>query len=181
AVCMMNRFSCKFLHKKASLAVLSDERNAHLFTAEELKTIHAHIPWTRRVEERKTLLDGETVDLIPFIHANKHRLVLKPNDAYGGRGVILGWDVSDDDWQHAIEVALVEPHVVQLAVALGREDFPAVQDDGSVEIESRLVDLDPFMFDGSYAGGCLTRLSRGGLLNVTAGGGTTVPTMVVAV
>ncbi|MCB0199249.1 MAG: hypothetical protein KDI03_04180 [Anaerolineae bacterium] len=181
AVCMMNRFSCKFLHKKASLAVLSDERNAHLFTRQELETINTHIPWTRRVEERTTLLDGETVDLVPFIHANKHRLVLKPNDAYGGRGVVLGWDASEEEWQRAVDVALIEPHIVQLAVALGREDFPVIQDDGSVEIESRLVDFDPFMFDGSYAGGCLTRLSRGGLLNVTAGGGTTVPTMVVAV
>lgn len=181
AVCMMNRFSCKFLHKKASLALLSDERNAHLFTSQELATIADHIPWTRRVEERTTLLDGETVDLIPFVHANKRRLVLKPNDDYGGRGVVLGWDVSDEQWQRAVATALAEPHVVQMAVALGRENFPAVQADDSVAIESRLVDFDPFMFDASYAGGCLTRLSRGGLLNVTAGGGTTVPTMVVAV
>src|SRR6266568_4239367 len=34
-VCMVNPFRCKILHKKASLAVLSDERNADLFTAEE--------------------------------------------------------------------------------------------------------------------------------------------------
>lgn len=181
AVCMMNRFSCKFLHKKASLAVLSDERNAFLFNAEEQQTIREHIPWTRRVEERTTLLDGETVDLLPFVLANKHRLVLKPNDEYGGRGVVLGWDVDDAAWQQAVALALVEPHVVQMAVTLGREDFPAVLADGSVAVESRLVDFDPFMFDASYAGGCLTRLSRGGLLNVTAGGGTTVPTMVVAV
>src|SRR6266581_7076418 len=35
AVCMVNPFRCKILHKKASLAVLSDERNTHLFTSQE--------------------------------------------------------------------------------------------------------------------------------------------------
>src|SRR5207245_3148451 len=46
--CMFNPFRCKFLHKPASLAVLSDERNANLFTEEELEAIEAHHPWTCR-------------------------------------------------------------------------------------------------------------------------------------
>ena len=58
AVCMVNPFRCKMLHKKASLAVLSDERNADLFSAEEREAIAAHIPWTRRVEERRTVYHG---------------------------------------------------------------------------------------------------------------------------
>ena len=35
AVCMVNPFRCKILHKKASLAVLSDERNSDLFNDAE--------------------------------------------------------------------------------------------------------------------------------------------------
>ncbi len=181
AVCMMNRFSCKLLHKKASLAVLSDERNAALFNRDEQAAIQRHIPWTRRVEERTTLLDGVEVDLLPFIVANQERLVLKPNDEYGGKGVVLGWDASAAEWQQAVDEALRQPSVVQLRVPLGYENFPVVLPDGGFAVQPRLVDFDPFIFDGHYAGGCLTRLSAGGLLNVTAGGGTTVPTMVVAV
>lgn len=181
AVCMMNRFSCKLLHKKASLAVLSDERNARLFDKDEQAAIQRHIPWTRRVEERTTLFDGEVVDLLPFVAANQERLVLKPNDEYGGKGVVLGWDVTPAAWQQAVDEALRQPSVVQLRVPLGYEDFPVVLPDGGFAVQPRLVDFDPFIFDGHYAGGCLTRLSAGGLLNVTAGGGTTVPTMVVAV
>ncbi len=71
--------------------------------------------------------------------------------------------------------------MVQLRVPLGYEDFPVVLPGGGFGVQPRFVDFDPFIFDGHYAGGCLTRLSAGGLLNVTAGGGTTVPTMVVAV
>ncbi|MFZ2360306.1 MAG: hypothetical protein WA040_13270 [Anaerolineae bacterium] len=181
AVCMMNRFSCKLLHKKASLAVLSDERNTHLFDNAEQAAIQRHIPWTRRVEERSTLFDGEPVDLLPFIAANRERLVLKPNDEYGGKGVVLGWDAAEAEWQQAVDEALRHPSVVQLRVPLGYEDYPVVLPDGGFAVQPRLVDFDPFIFDGHYAGGCLTRLSAGGLLNVTAGGGTTVPTMVVAV
>ncbi len=181
AVCMMNRFSCKLLHKKASLAVLSDERNAHLFSAAEQAAIQRHIPWTRRVEERFTQFDGAQVDLVPFVLDNRDRLVLKPNDEYGGKGVTLGWDVSQAEWQHAVDEAIRTPSVVQLRVPLGYEDFPVVLPGGGFAVQPRLVDFDPFIFDGHYAGGCLTRLSAGGLLNVTAGGGTTVPTMVVAV
>jgi hypothetical protein len=181
AVCMMNRFSCKLLHKKASLAVLSDERNAHLFSKDEQAAIQRHIPWTRRVEERTTLFDGAEVDLLPFVLANQERLVLKPNDEYGGKGVVLGWDASEAEWQQAVDEALRQPAVVQLRVPLGYEDYPVVLPGGGFDVQPRLVDFDPFIFDGHYAGGCLTRLSAGGLLNVTAGGGTTVPTMVVAV
>ncbi len=180
AVCMMNRFSCKLLHKKASLALLSDEDNAALFNPAEQAAIARHIPWTRRMEERHTQFAGEEIDLLPFVLANRQRLVLKPNDEYGGKGVVLGWDVEDAQWQQAVADALAQPSVVQERVPLGSELFPVVLPDGSFDIQPRLVDFDPFIFDNTYAGGCLTRLSAGGLLNVTAGGGTTVPTMVVA-
>jgi hypothetical protein len=42
-----------------------------------------------------------------------------------------------------------------------------------------MVDSNPFVFNGDYMDGCLTRLSTAALLNVTAGGGSTVPTFVV--
>ena len=42
AVCMVNPPRCKVLHKKASLAVLSDERNRSLFTPEERAGVDPH-------------------------------------------------------------------------------------------------------------------------------------------
>ena len=66
AVCMVNPIQCKLLHKKTSLAVLSDERNSAWFNEQERRAIDAHIPWTRRVEERRTQFHGQPVDLIPF-------------------------------------------------------------------------------------------------------------------
>jgi hypothetical protein len=178
AVCMVNPFRCKILHKKASLAVLSDERNAHLFTQEECETIATHIPWTRRVEERHTLYRDQRIDLLPFIAEHRERFVLKANDEYGGTGVLLGWETDPAEWEGTLRAALAEPYVVQERVALTSEPYPSLVD-GTVHIADRMVDSNPFVFHGDYMDGCLTRLSTAALLNVTAGGGSTVPTFVV--
>jgi uncharacterized circularly permuted ATP-grasp superfamily protein len=178
AVCMVNPFACKILHKKASLAVLSDERNAHLFDAEELGAIAEHIPWTRVVEERKTVLEGRTVDLLPFIREHRDRFVLKPNDEYGGKGILLGWEVDDAAWAEGLRAALTEPYIVQERIALPSEPYPTFVD-GRVHVSNRMLDTAPFVFHGDYVDGCLTRLSTDPLLNVTAGGGSTVPTYLV--
>jgi hypothetical protein len=90
---MANPFTCKLVHKKASFAVASDERNAHLFTPVEREAIRQHIPWTRVVEERTTFSpEGEPIDLLPWASEHREQLVLKPNDEYGGKGVLIGWE-----------------------------------------------------------------------------------------
>jgi hypothetical protein len=178
AVCMVNPFRCKLLHKKASLAVLSDERNVGLFSDDERQAIHAHIPWTRVVAERKTRHEGRTVELVPFIIDQRERLVLKPNDAYGGAGIVLGWEVDGARWEQAVRVALTEPFVVQERVPIPSEPFPSVVD-GRVVFADRILDTAPFAYQGTYVDGCMSRLSTAALVNVTAGGGSQTPTFVV--
>jgi hypothetical protein len=178
AVCMVNPFRCKILHKKASLAVLSDERNEHLFSAAERKAIADHIPWTRRVEERHTVYRDQTVDLVPFVLEHRERFVLKANDEYGGKGIILGWETDAERWVQALQTALSEPFVVQERVAVPNEGYPTLID-GQVQISDRIMDTAPFAWYGEYIDGCLTRLSTDALVNVTAGGGSTVPTFLV--
>jgi hypothetical protein len=179
AVCMVNPWRCKLLHKKASLAVLSDERNAGLYSAAEQAAIAAHVPWTRRVEERHTEHDGQRVDLVPFIAERRERMVLKANDEYGGKGIVLGWQTPPAKWERAIETALAEPFVVQERVAIPEEPYPTYSD-GRLHIFDRILDTAPFVYDDAFADGCLTRLSTEALVNVTAGGGSSVPTFVVA-
>lgn len=178
AVCMVNPFVCKVLHKKASLAVLSDEANAHLFTAQELAAIQKHIPWTRVLAERHTVYNGERIDLLPFLAKHKNDFVIKPNDEYGGKGIVLGWEADQTQWEAALRAGLSDPSIVQQRVPLPR--FPyASYVDGRVEVYDRMLDTNPFIWYGEYVCGCLTRLSTASLLNVTAGGGSTVPTFVV--
>jgi hypothetical protein len=178
AVCMVNGFRCKILYKKASFAVLSDERNAKLFSSSERQAIVDHIPWTRAVAERKTEFGGQAIDLIPYIREHRERFVLKPNDEYGGKGIVLGWTVDQSTWDSAIRTALEMPFVVQEKVGLPREVFPSV-DDGKLRFIDRMLDTNPFVGGSATMDGCLTRISTEALVNVTAGGGSTVPTFVV--
>ena len=174
-VCLVNPPSCKILHKKASLAVLHDERNAHLFGEDERAAVAESIPWTRVVEERSTTFDGRTIDLLPWIADNRERLVLKPNDEYGGKGIVLGWEVDDAGWRDAIRAALAEPYIVQDRIMLPSEPYPSVID-GRLVIADRMVDTAPYAAHGSQVDGCLTRLASVALINVTAGGGSQTPT-----
>ncbi len=178
AVCMSNAFSAKLMAKKASFAMISDERNAHLFSAQERAAIDAHIPWTRRVQDRKTLFHGQEIELLSYLADNRDNFVLKPNDEYGGKGVVIGWECSPENWDETLRYALTTPYVVQERVQAAYEDFPSILD-GRFDVSYRLVDADPFIFFGNSTNGCLTRLSSSALLNVTAGGGSVVPTFLV--
>ena len=173
AVAMVDSFHCKPLHKKASLAVLSDERNAGLFDARERAAIARLVPWTRMVEERRTSFGRRKVDLVPFVLAGRDRLVLKPNDDYGGAGVVLGWTVSDAEWERATREALGRPYIVQQRIDLPSETYPTVVN-GRLHFGSRIVDVAPYAYDMSRVDGCLSRVSTDPLVNVTAGGGSTV-------
>lgn len=178
SVCMANSFRCKILFKKASFAVVSDERNQSMLTPAERAAIVEHIPWTRVVEHRTTEIDGSPQDLIPFILANKDRFVLKPNDDYGGKGIVLGWTVEQPTWQQAVQMAIDHPYVVQQRVNLPWEPYPSLID-GKLHVIDRMLDTNPYVAFGQFMHGCLTRISTDALVNVTAGGGSTVPTFLI--
>ena len=156
AVCMVNPARSKILHKKASLAVLSDERNAHLFDVEERAAIMAHIPWTRVVEERQTEHGGRPVDLVPFILEDRTQMVLKPNDDYGGAGIVLGWQIEPAVWERAVAQRSASPHIVQRRVSIPSEPYPSLVE-GRPVLADRMLDTAPFVCWGDYAEGCLTR------------------------
>ncbi len=176
AVTVVNSFRAKLLHKKMSLALLSDDRYAGLYTPVQRRAIARHVPWTRKVREGHTSYQGKTVDLVDFILREGERLVLKPNDEYGGKGVVLGWTVERREWEQALVTALTSSYVVQERVPVPREPFPVLLD--RVHFLDLAVDCDPYLFWGRVAGS-LTRLSSSALLNVTAGAGSVVPTFIV--
>ncbi|HNU08186.1 MAG TPA: hypothetical protein PKO33_10520, partial [Pyrinomonadaceae bacterium] len=177
AICMVNNFQCKIIHKKAIFAVLTNERFAHLFSDEELAAIGEHVPWTRRFRAESTEYKGEKIDLVEFTRANKSKLVLKPNDDYGGHGIYIGWVADDAEWDEAIETALANgDYLVQERVETSKEMFPMLFGDEVAMIE-QLVDLDPLLYFGKV-GSAFTRLSTTELANVSSGGGM-VPTFVI--
>jgi uncharacterized circularly permuted ATP-grasp superfamily protein len=179
AVCVANSFRCKIPHKKAFFAVLTDPRRSALFSDHDRALIHRHVPWTAILREGLIRRQNRDLDLVPYVRNHREQLVIKPNDEYGGTGVTLGWETSEQEWDRAIAKALTERNrgwVVQERIAVRREPFPICVD-GRVEMRDMLIDFAPYVFRGRLAG-FLTRLSATGLANVTSGGGQ-VPAFVV--
>jgi uncharacterized circularly permuted ATP-grasp superfamily protein len=191
AICMVNNFQGKLVHKKAIFAVLTNERFAHLFDEAELAAINAHVPWTRKFREERTQVRTasgsdrplpditQEVDLVVWTRSNSSKLVLKPNDDYGGHGIYIGWNSTAEEWDAAIEAALTDgDYVVQERVKTAKEMFPMIFGiEGKWSMIEQLVDLDPLLFNG-VVGSAFTRLSSNELANVTAGGGM-VPTFII--
>jgi hypothetical protein len=170
-VCMVNSFRAKLAHKKLGFAVLSDPVYAHLFTTPQLKAIRLHIPWTRRVRRGVTTFDGGEAELVEILRRERERLVLKPNDDYGGAGVLIGWETGAADWERAITHALAASYVVQERAPV-RKVMMEVSAGANFAREEMFVDFNPYLFRGE-AEGALVRLSASSLCNVSSGGGET--------
>jgi hypothetical protein len=159
---------------KSVFALLSDPSYRSLFEPEVAAALARYIPWTRRVIQGKTAYRDQTVDLVPFIAAHRDNLVLKPADEYGGMGVVLGWECDDATWTSTLDHALRHPYVVQERVLVGSELFPIMLD-GKLSMEKRYFDVDPFIWNDTDAAGCYVRLSKTGIMNLSAGQGSTTP------
>ena len=179
AICMVNSFRSKLIHKKALFAVLTDQRRSALFNREEQEAIRKHVPWTRLVRQQQSDYSGQEIDLVEYIRSNRNKLVLKPNDDYGGHGITIGWNADEIAWEEALSSALANgDYLAKERVPTARETFPALHDDGTIDFAEQLVDLDPLLFNGKVRS-AFTRLSYTELANVSSGGGM-VPTFIIS-
>ena len=110
------------------------------------------------------------MDLLTFASDNRERLVLKPVSDYGGKGVALGIETDQSDWDSLIEAHCDhQDYVVQEYVPVPEEMFPTVVD-GHVQMRLKRFNINPFGIGGRYAG-MITRISDQAVINVSAGGG----------
>ncbi|MCH8487110.1 MAG: hypothetical protein LAT75_09590 [Candidatus Cyclonatronum sp.] len=167
--CYLNSFRSKLVHKKMIFALLTDPDYNHVLDQAELKAIRDHIPWTRKLKPSRVRYRGANVDLLELIRRNRDTFIMKPNDDYGGHGVVLGFQESQDTWETAINQALQLDYVVQEVIEIGRQPF-LLPVEGTWQSVNTVIDFDPYL-NGPMMGGCLTRTSPSNLANVTAGGG----------
>jgi len=123
------------------------------------------------VSDRKTTRKGRKIGLLEFTRRNRSRLVLKPNDDYGGHGVYLGSRLDEREWDNALETALSADYIVQDALDLHPELFP-IFSETDWKLQPMFVDTNPFLFRGNVCG-AMVRLSSSPIVNVTSGGGET--------
>jgi uncharacterized circularly permuted ATP-grasp superfamily protein len=120
------------------------------------------------VAPSRTTYRGDEYDLLSLITNEREHFVLKPNDDYGGHGVLLGWETDASDWARSIDAALKRPYVVQERVPAEKVVMPTFA--GNVALEEMFVDFNPFLFENEVEG-ALVRLSTSPIVNMTAGGG----------
>jgi uncharacterized circularly permuted ATP-grasp superfamily protein len=172
----VNSLRCRLSEDKAFLALLGDEAFSALMSEEERRFVERVVPWTRKLEERRTRRGGSEVDLVPHCLERRAELVLKPAHGYGGRSVFVGDETAPAEWQRALEAGLGQPWVVQERVPIPEEEFPVIGP-GGLDFEPLKLNANPFYVAGAEVG-AVTRVSRSSVINVSAGGGS-VPTFVV--
>lgn len=127
------------LDQKACWEIFTDPAfTQRYFSPEERQVFRRHILWTRVLSDRHTRLpDGSTGPLLEYVREERETLVLKPNRAYGGDGVLLGLAVSESEWDQAITAALAAPDrwVVQQLAAIPVYEFPVIAEDGQLQTE----------------------------------------------
>jgi uncharacterized circularly permuted ATP-grasp superfamily protein len=174
---VVNSFRCRLAEDKAFFALLTDEAFAGLMTEDEVAFVRRVVPWTRKLEERRTLdPDGRAVDLLAWAALERARLVLKPAHGYGGQSVFVGDETAPDVWESALRDGLGAPWVLQQRVSIPAEPFPLLAN-GGLEFPELKVNVNPFSVRGADVG-AVTRASRSSVINVSAGGGS-VPTFIV--
>jgi len=162
------------LDQKACWEVLTDPRlTQQYFTPEERQLFQRHILWTRVLSDRRTVLpDGRQGNLLEYARTSHEALVLKPNRAYGGDGIVIGPAVTREVWESAVQAALSDPDdrwVVQQVATIPVREFPVVGADGSVHIEPFYTVMG---FAASQDGvAILARASQKQVVNVAQHGG----------
>jgi len=170
-VAMFTPLDTELYGSKAAVAMLSDERNRHLFSAAELASIDRLLPWTRMVRPGPvTLEDGRTVDMLEYAVDQQDDLVLKATLRFGGQEVLPGWhrDTGAALWREQLASAAGGPYVLQRRIRPVPDLFPGP----GGEPESWIVAWGMYTVDSGF-GGVITRAgtvaSGLAVLNVSAG------------
>ncbi|WP_042425010.1 hypothetical protein [Streptacidiphilus anmyonensis] len=128
---------------KANLELLTSDAFAGCFTEAEREFIQRYIPRTFRV----------TKETAPEAVAHRSRMVLKPGSDYGGRGIVFGERMSDEEWATAIgDAAAGSGFICQERLEL----WASPGFDGT-EYRDYYVCLGPLVFADTYAGALVRR------------------------
>ncbi|HVO74883.1 MAG TPA: hypothetical protein VMT35_12725 [Ignavibacteriaceae bacterium] len=169
-VCMVNPFFSAISVQKKAFALLSGNNFRSLFDEEELHVINKYVPWTRVIKKSKTFYDKKEMDLIPFIKVNRQKFVLKPNMGFGGKGVIIGCEVSQAEWEKKINLIIRSglKYIVQEYIDIPTEKFPVYKNKIFKGFSPQFVNLNFWGLDGKFAG-ALVRASDSKVINVARG------------
>lgn len=151
---------------KALLGLLFHPDFAELFDQRDRRFIDEHVLWTARLTEGKVRLDGQTIDLLPYVREHREQFVIKPANEGRGFGVCIGPDVTDDEWAAACEIDPDMPAIVQRFTPSA--SFPVVSEPDFLPVPMFLT-LGLTVINGRYHG-LVSRVSADSVTNVAKAG-----------
>ena len=101
--CVIGGFRTWPCATKTVFAVLWSDAAANVLTPEELKFVHDHVPYTKKLEP--------DTDLARF--ADKDSWIVKPSGGYNSVGVLAGLDATQDEWEAALAETARSGGVIQ--------------------------------------------------------------------
>ena len=160
------------LTDKRNLALLSEHAGSDRFDAAERQVIERHVPWSRVVREGVTTYQGDEIDLVPFLAAERRRFVLKPALGQGGQGVVLGSYVGGDEWRAVLDEALSSGEWLAQETLVSRaylERWGADDEHPGACLQERV--WGPFLCGDRFAGALLRQqpLTTGKPINASLG------------
>lgn len=169
---IFNPFHTVIADYKGLMEGLSDPRWHQALAPETRAVLQQVVPWTRLVAPREVHFQGVKQPMRSLLQERQSEFVLKPNEGYGGFGVLLGDEVASSVWCEALEEAMAKPgsYVAQLRLPLPTDAFvlPTPTGDGFACYEKK-VTLS-FWTHGEQFAGCFARTSDASIINVHQGG-----------
>ncbi|HET9895416.1 MAG TPA: hypothetical protein VFQ44_10825 [Streptosporangiaceae bacterium] len=116
------------------------------------------VPWTARLREGPARRGSSIVDAAEWALTHRERAVLKPCNAFGSRGVVLGWTTAASAWEQVLKEAVKsDDYVVQEAI--DPDPWPLTYWDRKLDAVAGVtapVLAGPFRV-GGRSGGCYTK------------------------
>lgn len=127
--------------------------------------VEEYVLWTARLADRTVDWRGRTVDLLPFVRANRERFVIKPANEGRGFGVVVGKYAGDEEWEAACRIDPNLPCVVQEYAEPARLPVMRGRDQNGLEVADHHLTVGLAMIRRQFRG-VLSRISSDPVTNV---------------
>lgn len=151
-VCVVGALRSQIIHNKLIFAVLHNPDATEFLTEEEKEFIKNHIPFT-------TYFDVNDKATVERAIQQKDNFVLKPMDKYAAKGVYIGKDCTQKQWQEIIHSVAQQGYLLQSFCQLPKLKMAYFDDKDNLEITDFNYMIGLYCYNQRFVG-TYTRGSR---------------------
>ncbi|MDP8226704.1 MAG: glutathionylspermidine synthase family protein [Candidatus Celaenobacter polaris] len=154
-VCMVGPFRSHVIHNKRIFSILRDTKKTLFLNDEEQKFVRLHIPFTKELSDP----DAEN-----RARTSKDEYILKPMDRYAAKGVFVGVDHTQEEWERTIDsIQDKDSYLVQQFIEPPKIPCITFRDEKPFVEEYKYI-TGLFVYNGRFHG----LYTRAGMSNVIA-------------